>query len=137
LDYKVSIGYDFAQTEDEQERKRMEDTFRVISLSFSNLGGASSVVDYFSQHGKRSYEDSVYSNLGEFYFDKRRYNDAAATYNAFVVAIVADVLTLHGLLGSMLLRLSRHSIRKEFAVTANNILSIQAEYCPGNPGPRK
>jgi TolA-binding protein len=84
LDYKVSIGYDFAQTEDEQERKRMEDTFRVISLSFSNLGGASSVVDYFSQHGKRSYEDSVYSNLGEFYFDKRRYNDATATYNAFV-----------------------------------------------------
>jgi tetratricopeptide (TPR) repeat protein len=84
LDYKVSVGYDFAQTEDEQERKRMDDTFRVISLSFSNLGGAGSVVDYFSQHGKRSYEDSVYGNLGEFYFDKRRYNDAAATYDAFV-----------------------------------------------------
>jgi TolA-binding protein len=84
LDYKVSVGYDFAQTEDEQERKRMEDTFRVISLSFSNLGGANSVVDYFSSHGKRSYEDSVYSNLGEYYFDKRRYNDAAATYDAFV-----------------------------------------------------
>ena len=84
LDYKVSTGYDFAQTEDEQERKRMDDTFRVISLSFSNLGGASSVVDYFNTHGQRSYEDHVYSNLGEFYFDKRRYNDAAATYNAFV-----------------------------------------------------
>jgi tetratricopeptide (TPR) repeat protein len=84
LDYKVSVGYDFAQTADEQERKRMEDTFRVISLSFSNLGGPGSVVDYFSRHGKRSYEDSVYSNLGEYYFDKRRYNDAAATYDAFV-----------------------------------------------------
>jgi cellulose synthase operon protein C len=62
----------------------MEDTFRVISLSFSNLGGADSVVEYFARHGKRSYEDSVYSNLGEFYFDKRRYADAGATYNAFV-----------------------------------------------------
>lgn len=84
LDHKVSVGYDFAQTEDEQEHKRTEDTFRVISLSFSNLGGADSAVEYFSTHGKRSYEDSVYSNLGEFYFDKRRYADASATYNAFV-----------------------------------------------------
>ncbi len=84
LDHKVSVGYDFAQTEDEQERKRMEDTFRVISLSFSNLGGADSVVDYFATHGQRTYEDSVYSNLGEFYVDKRRYADASAAYDAFV-----------------------------------------------------
>ena len=84
MDHKVSVGYDFAQTEDEPERKRTEDTFRVISLSFSNLGGADSVVEYFSRYGKRSYEDSIYSNLGEFYFDKRRYADASATYNAFV-----------------------------------------------------
>jgi len=84
LDHKVSVGYDFAQTADEPERKRIDDTFRVICLSFSNLGGAKSVVEYFTLHGKRSYEDGVYSNLGEFYFDKRRYSDAAATYSAFV-----------------------------------------------------
>jgi len=84
LDYKVSVGYDFAQTVDEPERKRIDDTFRIISLSFSNLGGANTVVEYFNRHGRRSYEDGIYSNLGEFYFDKRRYSDAAATYNAFV-----------------------------------------------------
>jgi TolA-binding protein len=84
MDHKVSIGYDFEQTQDEQERKRTDDTLRVISLSFSNLGGADSLVDYFSRHGTRSYEDMVYSNLGEFYFDKRRYADAGATFNAFV-----------------------------------------------------
>ncbi|MBN1276908.1 MAG: tetratricopeptide repeat protein, partial [Deltaproteobacteria bacterium] len=84
LDHKVSIGYDFEQTEDEAERKRMDDTFRVISLGFSNLGGADTVVAYFSKYGKRSYEDGVYNNLAEFYFDKRRYADATATYNAFV-----------------------------------------------------
>ncbi len=84
LDYKVSTGYDFSQTADEPERKRMDDTFRVISLSFSDTGGARSVVEYFNRHGKRSYEDGVYSNLAEYYFDKRRYDDAAATYNAFV-----------------------------------------------------
>ncbi|HSB15007.1 MAG TPA: tetratricopeptide repeat protein, partial [Bryobacteraceae bacterium] len=84
MDHKVSAGYDFEQTGDEQERKRTDDTFRVISLSFSNLGGADSAVEYFSRHGKRGYEDKVYGNLGEFYFDKRRYADAAAVYKAFM-----------------------------------------------------
>ncbi|HHP7235779.1 MAG TPA: tetratricopeptide repeat protein [Desulfobacterales bacterium] len=84
LDHKVSVGYDFEQTEDEPEHKRTEDTFRVISLSFSNLGGSDVVVEYFERHGNRSYEHNVYSNLAEFYFDKRRYADASATYSAFV-----------------------------------------------------
>ena len=84
LDHKVATGYDFAQTNDDLERKRVDDTFRVISQSFSYLRGADSVMEYFDNNGKRSYEDRVYSNLGEFYFEKRRYSDAAAAYNAFV-----------------------------------------------------
>ncbi len=84
LDYKVGRGYDFARSRDEEERKRVDDTFRVISLSFSNLGGAESVVDYFTRHDTCGYEDLVYSSLGEFYFDKHRYSDAAAAYSAFV-----------------------------------------------------
>jgi TolA-binding protein len=84
LDYKVATGYDFSQTKDEMERKRIDDTFRVISLCFSNVGGSKSVVEYFTRVGHRSYEDGVYSNLGEFYYDKRRYSDAAATYSAFI-----------------------------------------------------
>lgn len=84
LDYKVSVGYDFEQTKDKTERKRVDDTFRVISLGFSYLGGAESVVDYFSQYGQRDYEDSVYNNLGEYFFSKRRYSDAVDTYTAFV-----------------------------------------------------
>jgi len=84
LDYQVSIGYDFEQTGNEIERKRTDDTFRVISLSFSNLGGSEFIQDYFKKVGPRSYEDHVYSHLAEFYFSKRRYSDAASTYNAFV-----------------------------------------------------
>ncbi|MEJ2034266.1 MAG: tetratricopeptide repeat protein, partial [Deltaproteobacteria bacterium] len=38
------------------------------------------------KHGKRSYEDGIYSNLGEYYFEKRRYSDATKTYNAFIKA---------------------------------------------------
>jgi TolA-binding protein len=84
LDYKVSTGYDFEKAHDEIEKKRIDDTFRIISLSFSNLGGSSEVVNYFSKAGKRPYELNIYSNLGEYYLDKRRYADAAASYKAFV-----------------------------------------------------
>jgi tetratricopeptide (TPR) repeat protein len=84
LDYKVSIGYDFDATHDEDDDRRVEDTFRVISLSFSNLGGPETVEEYFSKFGNRAYEDRVYTNLGEHYLSKLRYDDAAKTYNAFV-----------------------------------------------------
>ena len=86
LDYKVSTGYDFAQTKNKIEHQRLEDTYRVISLSFSYLGGPEAVAKYFSRHGKRSYEDGIYRNLGEYYFKKRRFSDAVATYHAFISA---------------------------------------------------
>ncbi len=84
LDYKVSIGYDFDQTHDEDSDRRVADTFRVISLSFSNLGGPETLPEYFSKFGKRAYEDRIYSGLGEHYLGKLRYDDAAKTYKAFV-----------------------------------------------------
>jgi tetratricopeptide (TPR) repeat protein len=86
LDYKVSIGFDFDAEHDENEERRVADTFRVISLGFSNLGGPEVVQEYFAANGKRSYEDRIYANLGEFYLDKLRYNDAAAVYDSFVKA---------------------------------------------------
>lgn len=84
LDHKISIGYDFENPEDDIEQKRIDDTFRVISLSFSAMGGPDSVVDYFKKHGSRSYEVDIYRNLGEHYLEKRRYADAAASYKTFV-----------------------------------------------------
>ena len=84
LDHKVSIGYDFDQTHGEDDERRVADTFQVISLSFSNLGGPEAVPEYFSTFGNRSYEDRVYSNLGEHYLAKLRYDDAAKTYKSFV-----------------------------------------------------
>jgi tetratricopeptide (TPR) repeat protein len=84
LDYKVSTGYDFDQTQDEATERRIADTYRVISLCFSNLGGPETVEKYFAANGHRSYEDRVYSQLGEFYFEKLRYHDAAAAYQTFV-----------------------------------------------------
>jgi len=84
LDYKISIGYDFEQITDKIERKRIDDTYRVISLSFSYLGGPEEVVQYFETHGAKQYEASIYSHLGEYYLSKRRYADAASAYNSYV-----------------------------------------------------
>ncbi|HXK23957.1 MAG TPA: tetratricopeptide repeat protein [Myxococcota bacterium] len=84
LDYKVSTGYDFDAPHDEDTERRIADTYRVISLCFSNLGGSESIEQYFSANGHRSFEDRIYSHLGEFYLEKLRYQDAASAYKAFV-----------------------------------------------------
>jgi len=84
LDYKISIGYDFDQVEDETDSQRIADTYRVISLCFSDLGGADAVASYFSANGPRGYENRIYRHLGEFYLEKLRYSDAATVYEAFV-----------------------------------------------------
>ncbi|HEX7238541.1 MAG TPA: tetratricopeptide repeat protein, partial [Gammaproteobacteria bacterium] len=84
LDYKLSVGYDFDAAHEEEDERRVADTFRVISLSFSNMGGPEVIADYYAANGSRPYEDRIYQNLGEFYFDKMRYNDAAKVYDSFV-----------------------------------------------------
>ncbi len=84
LDYKVSTGYDFDQKSDEDTERRIADTYRVISLSFSSLGGPEAVGHYFAANGHRGYEDRIYSHLGEFYLEKLRFQDAAASYQTFM-----------------------------------------------------
>ena len=86
LDYKLSIGYDFDQTHEEDDDRRVADTFRVISLSFSNLGGPETMQEYFSKYGSRSYEDRIYNNLGEHYLEqaalRRRGEDVQDVHRA-------------------------------------------------------
>jgi tetratricopeptide (TPR) repeat protein len=84
LDHQKAIGYDFDQYEETDDEHRITDTFRVISLSFSNLGDPEVVDEYFARKGNRSYADKIYSNLAEFYFGKMRYEDAASVYKSFI-----------------------------------------------------
>ena len=84
LDHRKDIGFDFDALDEDDDEHRVTDTFRVISLSFSNMGGSEVVDDYFSRNGHRSYADKIYSNLAEFYFEKLRFEDAAAVYKSFV-----------------------------------------------------
>jgi tetratricopeptide (TPR) repeat protein len=84
LDYKVTTGYNFDEKHEKEDERRVADTFRAVSLSFSTLGGPEAVQQYFTSTKSRSYEDRIYSNLGEHYLTKLRYDDAAKTYNAFI-----------------------------------------------------
>jgi tetratricopeptide (TPR) repeat protein len=84
LDHRLSIGFDFDVTYEDDDEHRIADTFRVVSLSFSNLGGPEVIDEYFSERGHRSYADKIYGNLGEFYFAKLRYDDAAQVYKSFI-----------------------------------------------------
>lgn len=87
LDAKLDSGLQGAarlETLARAERERVDDTLRVISLSFAYEQGPASIAGYFSTHGSRHYEDILYDRLGAMYLDKERYNDAAGTFQAFV-----------------------------------------------------
>lgn len=84
LDHRLSMGYDFDEEYDENDEHRLADTFRVVSLSFSNIGGPEVVDEYFASNGQRIYADKIYGNLAEFYFEKLRYEDSASVYKSFV-----------------------------------------------------
>jgi TolA-binding protein len=84
LDIKTAAGYHIKTEANKTEYQRVDDTFRVVSLSFSYIGGPEFVKNYFDKRGHRDYEDLVYSYLGDHYLEKRRYQDAANAYKSFI-----------------------------------------------------
>lgn len=66
------------------ERELVEDTFRVLSISFSYMDGAESIDEFLDSRGYPSYGYVIFMNLGDLYLEKERYVDAAETYEAFV-----------------------------------------------------
>jgi cellulose synthase operon protein C len=66
-------------------RELVEDTFRVMSITFSYLDGPKSVADFMKHHTPpRPYSYLMYARLGDLYMEKERYTDAADSYRAFV-----------------------------------------------------
>lgn len=66
------------------ERELVEDTFRVLSISFSYLDGPESVASYLAGRGHPAYGYVIFVNLGDLYLEKERYVDAAEAFEAFV-----------------------------------------------------
>ncbi|MEQ9562934.1 MAG: tetratricopeptide repeat protein, partial [Woeseiaceae bacterium] len=66
------------------EREIVEDTFRVLSISFSYMDGAESIAEALAERGYPDYGYVIFMNLGDLYLEKQRFIDAAETYEAFV-----------------------------------------------------
>ncbi len=70
------------------ERELLDDTFRVISLSLTNLQGAETIatftVDPATSALRQGYVFHVYEQLGEFYLKQDRPKDAADAFTMFV-----------------------------------------------------
>lgn len=65
------------------DKELISDIFRIVTLSFSELGGAPAIKAYFAKRGKRDYEPRIYRLLGKFYLGKERIRDGADTFQAF------------------------------------------------------
>ncbi|MBV8852192.1 MAG: tetratricopeptide repeat protein, partial [Sinobacteraceae bacterium] len=66
------------------DRELVEDTLRVMSITFSYSEGSSALDQFMKKNGERSYSYLLYSRLGDLYVDKQRFQDAATTYRAYV-----------------------------------------------------
>lgn len=66
------------------DRELVEDTLRVMSITFSYLDGSESLNAFIDKRGQTPYAHLLYSALGDLYVDKQRYQDAATTYRAYV-----------------------------------------------------
>ena len=73
------------------DRELVDDTLRVMSIAFAYLDGAKSVDDFAAHRGQIPYAYLLYTRLGDLYVEKQRYQDAAATYRAFVSRDPVDV----------------------------------------------
>ena len=66
------------------DRELVDDTFRVMSISLSNLQGAESIPRYITTRQREDYQFRVYQQLGELYIKQDRIKDAADTFALFV-----------------------------------------------------
>ncbi len=83
-DIEIEQGDKYLQSLKRTERELVDDTFRVLSISFSYMDGAASIDEFLAKRGNTPYSYAIYRNLGDLYLEKERYQDAALAYEAFV-----------------------------------------------------
>lgn len=83
LDSKSRGGVKTLDKLSRADRELVEDTLRVMAVTFSYLEGSQSLDTFSATKGTPPYSYLLYSRLGDLYVDKQRYQDAASTYRAF------------------------------------------------------
>lgn len=62
----------------------VEDSLRILSIMFSYEDGGKTITATYDKLGRRAYEGLLYQRLGDLYVSQERYQDAIATYRAFI-----------------------------------------------------
>ena len=66
------------------ERELVEDTLRVMAITFSYLDGAETLNAFLAKSGVPPYVHLLYARLGDLFVEKQRYQDAATAYRSYV-----------------------------------------------------
>lgn len=66
------------------QRSLMDDTLRVMGITFTYLEGAPSIAELLAQKGPRPYQHRLYQSLGSLYLEKKRFKDAADTLSEYI-----------------------------------------------------
>ncbi|MFT6390160.1 MAG: tetratricopeptide (TPR) repeat protein [Cellvibrionaceae bacterium] len=69
----------------DSQKNLVDDTLRVMSLSFTYMNGEKTLSEKFAADKKRPYIPKLYRALGQLYFSKKRYRDSANTYRQYVI----------------------------------------------------
>ncbi|MGC4028391.1 MAG: tetratricopeptide repeat protein [Steroidobacteraceae bacterium] len=89
LDLKLNdaaskTGFRALDTLPRADRELVDDTLRVMSVTFSDLDGVAPLNRFMDSVGRPAYAPLLYGRLGDLYVEKQRYQDAATAYRAFV-----------------------------------------------------
>jgi tetratricopeptide (TPR) repeat protein len=83
-DASAARGFRPLDTLPRADREIVDDTMRVMSVTFSYTDGIEPLNRFVDSIGKPPYAALLYSRLGDLFVDKQRYQDGAAAYRAFV-----------------------------------------------------
>jgi tetratricopeptide (TPR) repeat protein len=84
LDHLLAEAKQNGTSESLLNSKKLADGYHSISMSVSYLNGADAITTYFKKNGDKSYTTELYKQLAEYYLSKKRYSDAAGSYQAFI-----------------------------------------------------
>ncbi len=94
LDQRVTLDTSGSADLDSLERPARElvdDSLRAVCIGFAYMDGPDSLSRFLAGRGdKTPYERLIYVRLGELYLEQERYQDAAASYRAYVESRPGD-----------------------------------------------
>jgi len=65
------------------ERELVDDTFRVVSLTYAFESGVDTLKEFSKTYGQRRYEHRIYRELGNLYMKQERFEDASKVFATY------------------------------------------------------